>query len=660
MYFTKRLTAILICALLCAPALLAQDRKAPSRANGPTAQDVTIIIQQEQVRFTAQKTVQMMQLQVFNPSGEAIFDSGPVPAGEINWPFQNANGEELKSGHYAYTLSIHESGAAEARVRSGHFIVDRVKDRDGKTDKLWVTSRSEDDFGTELIVARNKDGAIAGTKAGAQAAGEGLLADEIPEGQVVKKLNGLTDDVTLEAGTNVAITSEGNTLKIESQVGDGQVVKGLNGLTDQITLEAGPNITITPNGNALTIAATGVGNSSVTELNGNVGIGTDSPVSKLDVRGRLTLDPGFSPVLFTAAAGGEQNRFLQLINSPDYRSASGLMAGGVLVSDNYNFAQPGKNNLVVKGNIGIGTPSPLEKLHVIGGARFETPGSAFSIGSGGLFSTTNSITLRSTGSAGNNHIILQPPVGGILNPVPGAGSPGNVGIGTTNPQYKLQVTGNGVIETRINSNNSRAVLSLSSIINGQNSLWSLESGLANQPGWFGIYDVTRNAIRLRIDQTGLVVVKALQIEGGADFAENFDVSEALEIGEATTIRVNAGLVVSIDPTNPGKLQISEQAYDRRVAGIISGAGGVKPGMMMSQAGTLADGQHPVALSGRVYCWVDASQGAIEPGDLLTTSATPGHAMKAVDPAKAQGAIIGKAMTGLKEGKGLVLVLVTLQ
>jgi mannose-6-phosphate isomerase-like protein (cupin superfamily) len=68
----------------------------------------------------------------------------------------------------------------------------------------------------------------------------------------------------------------------------------------------------------------------------------------------------------------------------------------------------------------------------------------------------------------------------------------------------------------------------------------------------------------------------------------------------------------------------------------------------------------VALSGRVYVWVDASKGAIQPGDLLTTSSTPGHAMKATDAKKAQGAIIGKAMTSLKEGKGLVLVLVTLQ
>src|SRR5262245_46592604 len=111
MYVTKRLIAILLCALLCAPALPAQDRKAPSQANNPTAQDgVVIIIQQEQVRFTTQKAVQMMQLQVFNPSGETIFDSGPVSAGEINWAFQNANGEEFKSGLYAYTFSIQESG----------------------------------------------------------------------------------------------------------------------------------------------------------------------------------------------------------------------------------------------------------------------------------------------------------------------------------------------------------------------------------------------------------------------------------------------------------------------------------------------------------------------------------------------------------------------
>ena len=75
---------------------------------------------------------------------------------------------------------------------------------------------------------------------------------------------------------------------------------------------------------------------------------------------------------------------------------------------------------------------------------------------------------------------------------------------------------------------------------------------------------------------------------------------------------------------------------------------------------MIDGGQNVALSGRVYVEADASAGAIEPGDLLTTSHKPGHAMKVTDHARAQGAIIGKAMSPLAEGTGMVLVLVSLQ
>jgi hypothetical protein len=152
---------------------------------------------------------------------------------------------------------------------------------------------------------------------------------------------------------------------------------------------------------------------------------------------------------------------------------------------------------------------------------------------------------------------------------------------------------------------------------------------------------------------GTASTKVLQITGGMDIAEPFEMTD-VEL-------IQPGMVVSIDPKNPGKLVVSSQAYDHRAAGIISGAGGINPGLTMKQEGAVADGAHPVALTGRVYCWADASYGAIEPGDLLTTSDTPGHAMKVTDHAKAQGAIIGKAMTGLKQGEtGLVLVLVTLQ
>lgn len=151
---------------------------------------------------------------------------------------------------------------------------------------------------------------------------------------------------------------------------------------------------------------------------------------------------------------------------------------------------------------------------------------------------------------------------------------------------------------------------------------------------------------------GLARVDVLEIEGGADLSEGFDVADD---------HATPGMVVVIDPQHPGRLRLTTQAYDRKVAGIIAGAGGVKPGMVMKQAGSAADGEHPVALTGRVYCLVDAAEHAVAPGDLLVTSATPGHAMKAADHERSQGAIIGKAMTPLAKGEvGLVLVLVSLQ
>jgi len=159
----------------------------------------------------------------------------------------------------------------------------------------------------------------------------------------------------------------------------------------------------------------------------------------------------------------------------------------------------------------------------------------------------------------------------------------------------------------------------------------------------------------KLDVQGTCRVDVLVIDGGADFSENFDVNTP-----ATAEQVEPGMVVCIDPANPGHLVVSQKAYDRTVAGIVSGAGGVKTGMVMGQEGSVANGKHPVALTGRVYVMADASAGPIEPGDMLTSSALPGHAMKVSDFERAHGAVIGKAMTPLHEGKGLVLVLVTLQ
>ena len=172
-------------------------------------------------------------------------------------------------------------------------------------------------------------------------------------------------------------------------------------------------------------------------------------------------------------------------------------------------------------------------------------------------------------------------------------------------------------------------------------------------------DPGNSRLRLQQDGTDTIVLSAsdgrvktqvLEITGGSDLSEQFDVNGGAE----------PGTVVSIDSSNPGQLVVSSRAYDRTVAGIVSGAGGVDTGMIMGQKGSIADGQHAIALTGRVYVKADASQGAIQPGDLLTTSDRPGYAMRVNDHPRATGAVLGKAMTALASGEGLVLVLVGLQ
>jgi hypothetical protein len=134
-----------------------------------------------------------------------------------------------------------------------------------------------------------------------------------------------------------------------------------------------------------------------------------------------------------------------------------------------------------------------------------------------------------------------------------------------------------------------------------------------------------------------------------DCAEDFTIASGFSI--------DAGTVVVLGPD--GSLSPSEVPYDKRVVGVISGAGDYKPAIVLDRKPS-PENRQPVALIGKAFCDVDASYGAIEIGDLLTTSPTPGHAMKAADPVQAFGAVLGKALRPLSEGRGLIPVLVTLQ
>jgi hypothetical protein len=152
-------------------------------------------------------------------------------------------------------------------------------------------------------------------------------------------------------------------------------------------------------------------------------------------------------------------------------------------------------------------------------------------------------------------------------------------------------------------------------------------------------------------------VEVIQLNGntGDIILNNADAAEHFEIAESVV--ATPGMLMALDPS--GKLVPASSPYDRKVVGVVAGAGKYRPGILLGHNN--GNSHHvPISVLGKVCCQADATYRPIEVGDLLTTSATPGHAMKADDPSRAFGSVIGKALSSLPGGTGLVDVLITLQ
>jgi hypothetical protein len=315
------------------------------------------------------------------------------------------------------------------------------------------------------------------------------------------------------------------------------------------------------------------------------------------------------------------------------------------------------------GEIGIGTAAPQAPLHVAS----PVPVLALQDVDNGANGQVGLVSFRDSGleetgwlgfgtSANPHATFMNERTGG--NTALGSGGlewvtltpDGFVGIGTTTPSTGLHIKKEAIPPS--------GTLALEGLTHAYMSFYP-DGVAAGRKAYLGFANAVTTDVTLQNEIPGANInlattgggatrVNVLEI-AGADLAEKF----------VATDEVRPGMVVVIDPENAGQIQLARGAYNRGVAGVVSGANNFSFGAVLGNLPGLEDAP-PIALSGRVYVWCDATNASIRPWDLLTTSETPGHAMRAADPARAQGAIIGKAMTGLEAGRGLVLVLVSLQ
>ncbi|MBI3660879.1 hypothetical protein HY230_10485 [Candidatus Acetothermia bacterium] len=582
----------------------------------------SVLVEEESagVRFSVEgDSVTTMHARVLGLDGRTLFDSGWIARPTVTWSMVSQTGQPTASGVYLYVIS--------------------VRDRDGKEEKKLG----------KLALVHGQEPTFTVSSVGELATTEPAAAQfPFTPGTSWSQRLGTERSDTYRILRRPARTSGGPPTSFEQllQLGaDGKLrIKELCLGTvfapytpqnpDNLSSLGDCRNSWTPGGGSTSNGW--VDDGTVVRLEtstDNVGIGTTNPIARLEA---------------VSSAGG-----IALLGTSDSRAIIGRLGNISCPTAPYAVggcagAVSGAGGVVGRaGPGGIGVLGDSDARGIVGtlGGTSCAPGSSGKYGVGGCAGSTNATGVLGRSGSGRAIEGLAEMGIGVF------GSDGSGGIGVWGNS-----TARGVVGT-LGPTSCAGTYAVGGCTAGSSQvgvLGSSESGFAMLARTTSgtIFSGLGNGTQVvRIDNTGKGFFNGGTTTGGADFAESMRTTD-----DPTTLEL--GDVLIIDPQQPRAVKKSTTANSRLVAGVYS----TKPSVLSIADHHIDDslaGEVPLAVVGIVPTKVTTENGAIHIGDLLVSSSTPGHAMRAPDN-PALGTILGKALGPLESGNGVIEVLVMLR
>ncbi len=692
----------LLLLILSSSEVLAQSEV--TKSNKQSGATITAFATGERVRFTAPSSVVQMRLEVYGSNGEKLFDNELKGGNVLDWLLQNGQAERLAVGSYLCVITA-KSISGKLTQRIGSVTIEKMSATVQPVDALQMTARqlqavgpveenasvtvlNDDDNQTTTVIAHNGE-------EGQLIRGRGALSFRI--GDFFSGKDSEQMRLTPEGNLGIGITNPLARLDVDGLIRTSQGIVFPDGTiqtTAAIIPSAGSTEAEKPKVNPPKLAD--LSNAGKSAKRGKGGkVSPEFTVNEdLTVNGNII----FTPAFFRDITMQNNNGGLRFYGAPSltgtpdaaaiqfWGNNSGFPGQAYIDSGAHNqaavifrTAQTGgtiaeRMRVTSSGNVGIGTASPQSKLHLFGSAGFFTP----------FLGLTIDQVVNSSSNQSGYALKVMTTRDGLTSTDFLISSNGNVGIGVASPQVKLEVNGGsdiGVFGVSDGNNygvwgNSRgsgnkAVGVYGSSING--------SGFADGKGVYGESGSGPGVEGASASGAGLVGLSSFGdlIQGKAMDAISIsfrvgndgkvhapaylglpDFAEAIRPGPADKIRLEPGDVLVASSHTDRSVTRSTKPYSTSVLGVYSTA----PGFVGTEHPIEGASSEtiPMAVIGIVPCKVSAENGSIKRGDLLTTSSTPGHAMRCANRRKCIGAIVGKALSTLDNGIGVIPVLVTLQ